>query len=106
MQTRGFYRAAAAEPNRTALVLPDGGSVTAGELLAASHRLAQGLRELGLRRGDCVATLLPNGAENIEILLATLQTGLYVTPINGGLAAPEIAYILEAVEGAAATRPS
>jgi len=94
MQTRGFYRAAAAEPNRTALVLPDGGSVTNGELLAGSHRLANGLRELGLRRGDCVAMLLPNGAATIEILLATLETGLYVTPINGGLAAPEIAYIL------------
>ncbi len=94
MPTRGFYRAAAAEPDRTALVLPDGGTVAAGELLAASNRLAHGLRELGLRRGDCVAMLLPNGAATIEVLLATLQTGLYVTPINGGLAAPEIAYIL------------
>ena len=94
MQTRGFYRAAAAEPNRTALVLPDGGFVRAGELLAASNRLAHALRELGLRRGDCVAMLLPNGAANVEVLLATLETGLYVTPINGGLAAPEIAYIL------------
>src|SRR3990172_492583 len=94
MQTRGFYRAAAAEPNRTALVLPDGASVAAGELLAASHRLAHGLRELGLRRGDCVAMLLPNGAATIEVLLATLQTGLYVTPLNTGLAAAELATIL------------
>src|SRR5262245_14880927 len=94
MQTRGFYRAAAAEPNRVALVLPDGGSVTAGELLASSRRLAHGLRELGLRRGECVAMLLPNGAATLEVLLATLETGLYVAPINGGLAAPEIAYIL------------
>jgi long-chain acyl-CoA synthetase len=38
--------------------------------------------------------LLPNGSTNVEVLLAALQTGLYVTPINGGLAAPEIAYIL------------
>jgi len=94
METRGFYRAAAAEPDRLALVLPDGRSVTAGELLAASNRLAHGLRALGLRRGDCVAMLLPNGATNIEVLLATLQTGLYVTPLNTGLAAAELAYVL------------
>jgi long-chain acyl-CoA synthetase len=94
MPTRGFYRAAEAEPERTALVLPDGATVAAGELLARSNRLAHGLRELGLRRGDCVAMLLPNGAPTIEVLLATLQTGLYVTPLNSGLAAPEIAYVL------------
>ena len=29
-----------------------------------------------------------------EVLLAALQTGLYVTPINTGLATPEIAHIL------------
>jgi long-chain acyl-CoA synthetase len=94
MPTRGFYRAAEAEPSRTALVLPDGRSRSAGELLASCNRLSHGLRELGLRRGDCVAMLVPNGSEAIEVLLAALQTGLYATPIHTGLAAPEISYIL------------
>jgi long-chain acyl-CoA synthetase len=97
MPTRGFYRAAEAEPSRTALVLPDdrdGCALSAGELLAATRRLAHGLRACGLGRGDCVAMLLPNGAEAICVLLAALETGLYVTPINTGLAAAEIAYIL------------
>ena len=42
-----------------------------------------------------VATLLPNGAEMIEIYLAALQAGWYLVPINYHLVAPEVAYILK-----------
>ncbi len=91
---RGFWQAALAEPQRTALVAPDGTAVTAGELLAEANALVHGLRARGLRKGDCVATLLPNGAPMIELLLATMQAGWYITPVNTNLAAPEIAYIL------------
>jgi long-chain acyl-CoA synthetase len=94
MSLRGFWRAAEEEPGRRALVLPDGGGLSAGELLARGNRLVHGLRALGLEQGDCVAMLLPNGAANIEGLAATMQAGRYVTPINTNLAAPEIAYIL------------
>jgi long-chain acyl-CoA synthetase len=95
MAIRGFWKAAEAEPERTALVAPDGSTRSAGELLAASNQLVHGLRELGCERGDCVAVLLQNGAPVLELLTAVMQAGWYYTPINTNLAAPEIAYILE-----------
>jgi long-chain acyl-CoA synthetase len=45
----GFWRLAQKNPTRTALVDPDGRTVTAAELLAASNRLVHGLRALGLQ---------------------------------------------------------
>ena len=95
MDVRGFWKSAQEEPDRLALVLPDERTLSAGELLAAGNRLVHGLRALGLEKGDCVAVLLPNGAANVEVLVATMQAGFYVTPINTNLAAPEVAYILE-----------
>ena len=94
MGVRGFWRAALEEPERRALVLPDGSERSAGELLAEGNRLVHGLRELGLERGDCVATLLPNGAPMVEVLCAVMQAGWHVTPLNTGLAPDEIAYVL------------
>jgi long-chain acyl-CoA synthetase len=94
METRGFWVAAQAEPDRRALVEADGRAITRGELLAACNRVVHGLRAQGLEHGDCIATLLPNGAPAVEVLLAAMQAGWYITPINTNLAAPEIAYIL------------
>jgi long-chain acyl-CoA synthetase len=95
MGLRGFWSWAADEPARPALILPDGGEVTAGALLAEANRLVHGLREIGLSRGDAVAMLVPNGAPAVEVLAATMQAGWYVTPINTNLAVPEIAHILK-----------
>ena len=92
--TRGFWQAALSEPDRPALILAGEARRSAGELLAAGNQLVHGLRARGLDRGDCVAMLLPNGAENVELLIAVLQAGWFVTPINTNLAPPEIAYIL------------
>ena len=94
MDARGFWRAAEAEPDRSAVILEDGTRVAAGELLASCNRVVHGLRARGVARGDCVAMLLPNGVPILEVLLAAMQSGWYITPINTNLAAPEIAYIL------------
>ena len=90
----GFWRVAADNPNHLALVEPDGSHVSAGELLAATNQVAHGLRSLGLQRGDSLAIVLPNGREVFEVYLAAMQVGLYFTPINFHLTAPEIAYIV------------
>jgi len=90
----GFWRVAEADPERITLVEPDGTEHTAGELLAGANRTAHGLRAIGLGRGDTVATLLPNSVEMLEVYLAGLQIGLYVTPINHHLVGPEVAYIV------------
>src|SRR5207253_8589203 len=65
-----------------------------GELAASSNRLVHGLRALGLRRGDVVATLLRNEPAMLELAMAALQGGLYLTPINHHLTASEVAYVL------------
>ncbi len=94
MSELGFWRLAAAEPDRTALVTPDGTEVSAGELLAAANRVANGLVALGLGPGDAVAVVLPNGLPLLEVYLAAMQIGCYFTPVNHHLVGPEIAYIL------------
>jgi long-chain acyl-CoA synthetase len=95
MTELGFWRLAAADPERVALVTPDGEEHTAGELLRAANQLSHALRALGLEQGDTVACVLPNGLEFIELYLAALQIGLYFTPINHHLVGPEIAYIVD-----------
>lgn len=94
MAELGFWKQATANPERIALVTPDGRRVKAGDLLARSNQIVHGLRKLGLAQGDVVATLLPNDEAMIEMYLAVTQAGLYLVPINHHLAGPEIAYIL------------
>src|SRR5262247_1739809 len=94
MPVRGFWQAALADPGRPALVEPEGRTLSAQELAGASHQLVHALRARGLARGDVVAMLLPNGAPALEVLLAAMQGGWYITPLNTNLAPPEIAHIL------------
>ncbi|MFI5396584.1 MAG: acyl-CoA synthetase [Candidatus Binatia bacterium] len=95
MSELGFWTLAQKDPAHLALVEPDGKQLTAGELLAASNQLVHALRDLGLKQGDCLATVLPNGAPMIELYLAAAQAGWYLTPINHHLTASEIAYIVQ-----------
>ncbi len=94
MPDYGFWNTATAHPDRLALATADAKEYSAGELAAASNRLARGLRSLGLGRGDVVATVLPNGVEMIELYLACFQSGMYLVPINHHLVGAEIAYII------------
>jgi len=94
MAELGFFRQAAADPDRVALVAPDGTEVTAGQLAARANQISNGLRALGLERGDTLAVVVPNGVEMMELVLGAQQIGLYLTPINHHLVGPEIAYIV------------
>ena len=98
MASQGFWRRALADPGWIAAVEPDGTSHTAGDLLTRVNQLTHGLRARGLRPGDGLAVLLPNGAAALEVYLAALQAGWYLTPINWHFTAPEIAYILRDCE--------
>jgi long-chain acyl-CoA synthetase len=94
MEIRGFWKAAAAEPERIAVVEPDGKGVPAGDLLVGANQTVAGLRALGLRRGDVIATALPNCSTVFELLLAAMQAGWHFVPINTHLTPSEMAYIL------------
>src|ERR1700691_3001434 len=90
----GFYRFAAAHPNRTALIGPGSGTLTFGELSAKVNRVSHACRTLGRARGDLVAALVYNGWTYFELALATGQLGLYLVPLNWHQAPPEVAYIV------------
>jgi long-chain acyl-CoA synthetase len=90
----GFWALAHEEPDHLALVTPEGAELSAGELLGRVNQVVHGLRELGVQRGDVIATLLPNCTENVELYLAALQAGWRLVPINHHLVGPEVAYIV------------
>ncbi|MDP4505565.1 acyl-CoA synthetase [Nonomuraea turcica] len=101
MGTLGFWRLAQADPEWIAAVDPDGTEHRAGDLLARSNRLVHGLRDLGLKPGDGICGLVPNGADGLVLYLAAMQAGWYYTPVNWHLTGSEIAYIVSDSEAKA-----
>ena len=91
----GFWQDAAADPDRLAVVDPDGTEITAGSLLAMTNQLVHGLRSVGLTEGDGIAVVTPNNIEMMALYFAAMQAGWYLTPINHHLVGPEIAYIVD-----------
>jgi acyl-CoA synthetase (AMP-forming)/AMP-acid ligase II len=59
------------------------------------NRLAHALLRLGLEAGDRVAMLMPNGYQGFETMLAPMQAGLAVVPMNMRLHPDEHAYMVE-----------
>ena len=94
MASQVFWRRALTEPGQIVAIEPDGTAHTASDLLARVNQLTHGLRARGLRPGDGLAVLAPNGIAALEVYLATLQSGWYLTPVNWHFTAAEIAYIL------------
>src|SRR5262249_24962584 len=94
MSSQVFWRRALTEPGQVVAIEPDATRPTAGDLLARVNQLTHGLRARGLQPGDGLAVLVPNGIAALEVYLAALQSGWYLTPVNWHFTAPEIAYIL------------
>lgn len=90
----GVWNIAAAEPARTAVITPDGASMSYGELVTAAGRYAAGLQKLGLKAGDSVALLMPNGTPMLCLYFAAIQIGLYLVPLNWHLTAAEANHIV------------
>jgi long-chain acyl-CoA synthetase len=98
---KGFWRRAQEDPGWIAVIDPDGTERNAGALLSRVNQLTHALRARGLQSGDGIASVLPNGAAPVEVYLAALQAGWYLTPINWHYTAPEIAYIVSDCEAKA-----
>ena len=82
-------------PDHAAVVMAGSGdTLTYKELDERSNQLAQLWHERGLRRGDHIAILLQNHPRYFEVVWAALRSGLYYTPVNWHLTAPEVAYIV------------
>jgi fatty-acyl-CoA synthase len=86
---------------RAAYMYPDKVALVHGErrypyreLASRSWQLANGLRSAGLRKGDRVATLLPNSPAMLEAHFGVPAAGGILVTINYRLASAEIGYIL------------
>ena len=82
-------------PERVAVIMSSGETLTYGQLVSESNRVAHVLYESGLRRGDGVVMLLPNSLEFYVIAWAAQRSGLYYTPVNTHLQFDEVRYIVE-----------
>ncbi|MGW5724078.1 AMP-binding protein [Amycolatopsis sp. NPDC003865] len=89
-----FFDVAHEHPERLAVLAPDGTAATFGELAARANRLTHALRRLGLGPGDGVVAIVHNGLPYFELLFATLQAGMYFTPVNYRSSPDEIAYVV------------
>ena len=86
-------RGGALFPQKAALVY-EGMPFTYGGLNLAANRIANGLRRLGIGKGDRVALLLPNRPEMVQAYLGALKVGAIAVSINPSLKADEIEFIL------------
>ena len=77
--TRNALRTAITDPERLAIVFDSergrSGSVSYGQLAVEVARVAAGLRDLGVGKGDRVVALLPNIPETVVGLLAAASIG-------------------------------
>jgi acyl-CoA synthetase (AMP-forming)/AMP-acid ligase II len=89
-----FRANAAARPDKTALVMPGGRSVSFAQLDRRVSRLVSALQSLGLQPGDRVALLAKNCIEYFEFYGACAGAFIPV-PLNWRLSARELAVILE-----------
>ena len=71
-----------------------GRSWTYGEVDEASSRLAHLLAARGVGPGQCVALVLTRSAEAIIAMLGVLKTGAAYLPIDPGLPAARIGFML------------
>lgn len=72
--------------------------ITFGQLNSRVNQVANGLRQLGVAKGDRVALFIKNCPEFIYVWWAVLKLGAVMVPVNLRLTASEAAYILNHCE--------
>jgi acetoacetyl-CoA synthetase len=91
---RNALRHAAADPGRTAVIYESeagpSGTLTYGELEREVARVAAGLRDLGVGRGDRVAGYLPNCPQALTALLAAASLGAIWTACSPDFGAASV----------------
>jgi fatty-acyl-CoA synthase len=85
---------ASSDPERTAICC-ETERLSYGELESRSNQIADVFRQLGLTRGDHIASLLGNRPESLAIAWAAYRSGLYLTPIATSLTATEVGYLID-----------
>ncbi len=80
-------------PDKVALVC-GGQRLTYAQIDEQANRVANGLLELGVQRGDRVAVWLPNAVETVVAIFAILKAGATFTVINATTKYDKLAYVL------------
>jgi len=89
-------------PDKTGLVYPRRDQRWSyAEFDERANQLANALTDLGVGKGDRVATLLHNGSEIVLTVFACSKIGAVFTPLNFRLPAGEVAYIANDAEARA-----
>src|SRR6476661_4165280 len=89
----GLIAQARLRPDQIALRLDDE-TRTYSELDDRARRVAHALHALGVRRGDRVAIMVPNGIEYFEAAHGTGRLGGIVVPVNVHFKADEAGWIV------------
>jgi len=94
MTVHGMLDKQATEFGNNTFVLFKEEEVSFGQLAERSRRVAHGLANLGVKRGDKVCLLLPNCLEFLYSFFGIMRLGASVVPINPLLKEGEIYYIV------------
>lgn len=81
-------------PDAPVLMLPGGGTVAGGDLLAESARIARLLLDAGLEPGDRVAAQVDKSPEAVALYLGAIRAGLVWMPLNPAYTRDELAFFL------------
>ena len=82
-------------PHQPCLVTPDG-HVNYAEVNRQVTRLASGLSQLGLTKGDRITVLSTDSAEYVQLILASMKLGTTIVPLNFRLSSQEISNVIRA----------
>lgn len=82
------------DPNRSAIIDSDGGSITFGQLEQQVDALASVFAQAGLEPGDVVALLSRNRPEWMVTYEAALRSGVVLLPVNWHLETEDVQYVL------------
>lgn len=87
---------AAADPDAPAVTC-SGATLTRRELDRSSNRLARAYAERGVRQGDYVTIVLPNGVEWVQAAIATWKLGAIVAPLSARMPEGEFSEMMSLV---------
>src|SRR5689334_15109315 len=95
------------DPQHSAIILPDEDrKISYAAFSQAIDTLATTLRQSGLRPGDPVAIVLPNGLEYLVAFLAATRARLIASPLNSAYKAEEFQFYLSDIGARALIGPS
>jgi acyl-CoA synthetase (AMP-forming)/AMP-acid ligase II len=94
MLIRGLFREQVEKTTDSVAVVFNGKEATWREIDSLSNRLAQGILNLGIGKGDRVAGVLTNSLEFIVTYLALFKSGVVFVPLNYQSRGPHLQYTL------------